>query len=93
MIRSIKNCKLKITKKSIISSVLLSYGRLKLSEIDYALKVVIKMPQQNEFSDNILKLSKNEFVSRKCKLKSLCPILDSDKKVRVGGRLNNSDWE
>lgn len=94
LVRFVKNCQVKIANKnSIVPQQPIVSVSLKISEIDNALKCLVKASQLFDFNDEILKLSKGQFVSPKSKLKSLCPIVDDNQIVRVGGRLNNSDWE
>lgn len=85
-LRFVENCRLPRHKRSTIKA-------FKTIEIDKALKSVIKLSQRLEFSLEIRKLSKNEYVHSKSKLKSFCPFLDSEEIIRVGGRLDNSEYE
>lgn len=61
-------------------------GNLKPVELSNALKIIIKVEQQNHFNDEIKNLS-----FHKSKLKSLSPFLDHDGILRVGGRLQNAN--
>ena len=64
-------------------------GKLNLTELENALKFIIKHEQEREFRDEIKCLiSKSEIKSN---LKSLTPFLDKDNILRVGGRLHNAN--
>lgn len=96
LIRFIEKCRSRVAvRNSVGISILVQSSQtvdlIKFPEIDNALKKLIQISQRLEFSEEILKLSRGEFVSSKSKLKLLCPILDDDNIIRVGGRLNNAD--
>lgn len=66
-------------------------GTLTVSEQDEALKRLIALMQEQEFSDDIKSLTQNRELPRNSKLLPLRPFLDQDGIIRVGGRLENSD--
>ena len=84
MLRFIKNCH--VDKNDRIKSDLTAI------ELDKALKVLCKIVQNNEFIREIETLKKGESVHCKSKLLCLNPFLDNDGLIRVGGRLENSDF-
>lgn len=66
-------------------------GNLKLNELEFAFKAIIKHEQKCNFFEEI-----NSLTSKKCiksNLISLSPFLDHEGIMRVGGRLQNSDVE
>ncbi|XP_050300129.1 uncharacterized protein LOC126738734 [Anthonomus grandis grandis] len=88
--RFIKNCQKKGSpeKSSNVSS---SY--LSVSELQEAFLVLIKISQQKSFSEEIIDLSNNRSVSKSSKLKRLNPFLDDKGFLRVGGRLEQSNFD
>lgn len=66
-------------------------GFLKQSELDAALTTVVKSAQRYFFRDVISNLTRGEEV--RCKgIARLSPFLDSLGVVRVGGRLQHTNW-
>nr|CAI5862749.1 unnamed protein product [Callosobruchus analis] len=61
-------------------------------ELDSALVCIVKIVQMSSFSNDYRNLSLNGMVDSKSSLLSLCPFIDSDGLIRVGGRLQNSDY-
>ena len=51
---------------------------------------VIKAIQRKYYGDELQSLRRNQTVSKGSKLRNLCPEIDQDGILRVGGRLNNS---
>jgi len=66
-------------------------GFLKQSELDTALITVVKSAQGYFFREVISNLTRGEEVQRKG-MARLSPFLDSFGVVRVGGRLQNTNW-
>jgi len=66
-------------------------GFLKQSELNTALITVVKSAQGHFFRDVISNLTRGEEVQRKG-IARLSPFLDSFGVVRVGGRLQNTNW-
>lgn len=66
-------------------------GFLTCSELDRGLIVWIKQVQHECFSEDIARLSKKAALSSSSRLKTLCPFLDADGVLRVGGRLQSSN--
>ncbi|XP_050054515.1 uncharacterized protein LOC126549425 [Aphis gossypii] len=66
-------------------------GYLRQSELDAAVQVVVKVAQRCYLSDLVGSLSKGTTIPSKS-LARLCPFLDSANLVRVGGRMQNSNW-
>lgn len=59
-------------------------------EIAKALEICIKKFQQQAYSEEIEDIKKKGSVSKKSKLKALCPTIDSEGILRVGGRIENA---
>ncbi|KAG7295329.1 hypothetical protein JYU34_022341 [Plutella xylostella] len=70
-----------------------SSGFITVTDINEAEAIIIKYVQNEQFSDEIEDLKKKKGVSCKSKLFSLCPILDEQGILRVGGRLENAQIE
>ncbi|XP_071033114.1 uncharacterized protein [Parasteatoda tepidariorum] len=66
-------------------------GPLSVSELDQTEKRLIRMVQEEVFLNDIQGLKQQKVVPPKSKLKNLNPFLDSDRILRVDGRLGNSD--
>lgn len=64
---------------------------LEVSELDAAEKLIILHQQGNEFQHDITELRRKGQVSKNSKIASLCPFIDKDGILRVGGRLQNSN--
>lgn len=56
-------------------------------ELQNAMNICIKMAQQEEYQEEIVRLTSNKQVKRKSCLRSLAPYVDENKFLRVGGRL------
>nr|XP_026492511.1 uncharacterized protein LOC113398129 [Vanessa tameamea]XP_026492512.1 uncharacterized protein LOC113398130 [Vanessa tameamea] len=59
-------------------------------ERNTVLRICIKGTQHFHFKNDINKLKSNGYVSKSSKLHTLCPILDVDGILRVGGRIEHS---
>ncbi|KMQ83668.1 hypothetical protein RF55_19391, partial [Lasius niger] len=81
--RFIFNCRKSISER--ISSHLTS------TELSDAILVVVKLVQQAEFGDELQRLKAGKPLKASSKLSSLCPFLDSQGIMRVGGRLRNAN--
>ncbi|XP_025422902.1 uncharacterized protein LOC112692436 [Sipha flava] len=66
-------------------------GYLRQSELDGALHVIVKDAQHRYLSDLVASLHKGTTITSKS-LACLCPFLDSFDLIRVGGRMQNSNW-
>ena len=66
-------------------------GNLQVGELDKSLTTIIKEIQRIEFNSEIKSIESRGFVPRNSKILPLSPFLDSDKILRVGGRLKNSN--
>ncbi|BES89486.1 Hypothetical protein NTJ_02294 [Nesidiocoris tenuis] len=51
---------------------------------------LLRMVQSQSFSDEMKQLSKSEPLQRKNKISNLCPFLDDEGLIRVGGRIQNA---
>lgn len=80
MLRFIHNSKNKNSKM---------IGRLSVSELDQALKTIIKHEQRQYFRDEIKCL--NSKLNIKTNLNALSPFIDREGVLRVGGRLQNAN--
>nr|CAI5838923.1 unnamed protein product [Callosobruchus analis] len=67
-------------------------GPLTPEELSIALISIIKVVQKSAFPDDYHSLSAKKCVGSKSKLLSLHPFIDSDGAIRVGGRIENSDF-
>ncbi|VEN58681.1 unnamed protein product [Callosobruchus maculatus] len=67
-------------------------GSLTPEELDSALIYIVKIVQMSSFSNDYWSLFQTGRVDSKSSLLSLCPFIDSDGLIRVGGRLHNSDY-
>lgn len=65
-------------------------GNLSLEEIQTAELKIIEVVQEASFADEIKDLKNKREIKRTSKLLSLCPFLDDQNILRVGGRLRNS---
>lgn len=63
---------------------------LTVEDMDRAEKAIARMVQQERLKQEIRDLTHNKRVHRKSQLHSLDPILDSERLIRVGGRLRNA---
>lgn len=77
-------------KSKIISTDMKNFKPINAEELENALLSIIKHIQQQEYSDEIYKLSKSMSISKKSKLTFLNPFIDEKGIVRVGGRLKHS---
>ncbi|KAJ8912011.1 hypothetical protein NQ315_003548 [Exocentrus adspersus] len=68
------------------------YGVLTSEELIIALHTLIRLSQTESFGDVIRCLKHNQPLPTKCNLLSLNPFLDSEGILRVGGRLQNSNF-
>lgn len=66
-------------------------GPLTASELDIAVRRLIVLMQEQEFSDEFKSLKQNRELPASSKLLSLRPFIGQDGMIRVGGRLENSD--
>ncbi|KAJ8980530.1 hypothetical protein NQ317_008327 [Molorchus minor] len=65
-------------------------SKLSNKEIEIANLTLIKLAQSQEFGQELHNLEQSQSVSHNSKLLSLNPFLDSDKIIRVGGRISNA---
>ncbi|CAG7716989.1 unnamed protein product [Allacma fusca] len=65
-------------------------GPVTVLELRLALHTLIRVVQRNEYFEEFKALSKNHSLPFLSKILSLCPILDHDGMLLVGGRLRNS---
>jgi len=69
-------------------------GPITATEAEEALLTLLKMAQQESFSEEIKDITSNQRNSTKIKrLVSLNPFIDSEGVLRVGGRLRNSEFD
>jgi len=69
-------------------------GPITATEAEEALLILLKMAQQESFSEEIKDIASNQRNSTKIKrLVSLNPFIDSGGVLRVGGRLRNSEFD
>ncbi|XP_008178240.1 uncharacterized protein LOC103307749 [Acyrthosiphon pisum] len=66
-------------------------GFLKQSELDEAMLVIVRSAPECYLSQLVVGLRRGSPVQSKA-LARLCPFLDSDGIIRVGGRMQNSNW-
>lgn len=66
-------------------------GFIRYSELEDALKVLVRIMQAREYHGLLTCLSSNEDTRLPSSLARLMPFIDSDKIIRVGGRLRNSN--
>lgn len=85
LIRFRKNCELSKNGKAKI------IGEITVNEIEDALKRIVKNVQSVDFALEIYAFSKNRPLPKSSRLTTLCPFLDNDGVLRVGGRLNHSN--
>ena len=67
--------------------------QLSPSELDSALKLIVRQIQGSEFANDRKTLSREGFVPKNNKLSSLAPFLDEEDIIRVGGRLKASQQQ
>lgn len=93
-LRFINNCKSKIhRRKGQVDNINPVYGPLKVSELQIALKTLVRHFQQREFHNDYHNLKEEREIDSKSRLKCLTPFFDKkDRIIRVGGRLKNSDY-
>lgn len=68
------------------------YGPLNTEEINNALMILVKFCQFETFNDEINLIANNQKLHYKSKLLPLSPFLDSHGILRVGGRIQNSNF-
>lgn len=67
-------------------------GPITVKELNDALQVLIKISQRGSFGQEINELAKDKPLSKSNKLCALSPFIDSSGILRVGGRLQNTDY-
>ncbi|XP_050522540.1 uncharacterized protein LOC126895093 [Daktulosphaira vitifoliae] len=77
-------------KSNFLSSDTNIYGPVEATEIENALKRLVKVAQQEEFFTELCDLKNSKLVSSKNKLFRLKPFLDNDGIIRVSGRLKHA---
>nr|XP_049702535.1 uncharacterized protein LOC126055847 [Helicoverpa armigera] len=82
--RFVHNC---LNKNSRIS------GPLDVKELDKSLFTLVRLSQLDSYSDEIKLISDKKTLNCKSKLLSLNPFLDDNNILRVGGRLQNSEFD
>lgn len=85
-LRFFNNCKFKLRSNNKNCNTYLT-----APEIKNGMNVCIRLSQFKEFNDEINLLSQGKCVSKKSKLYTLSPYLDSNNLLRVGGRLANAE--
>ncbi|XP_030023064.2 uncharacterized protein LOC115442195 [Manduca sexta] len=68
-------------------------GRLTLDEMNTAFITLCRIAQQESFAHEYDILIKNKSLSNKSSILSLAPFLDNDKLIRVGGRIDLSNYD
>lgn len=66
-------------------------SKLSVNEIEMAIHTIVKMVQEESFSNEIKLLKNSRLLSKNNKLRSLDPFLDQNGILRVGGRLVNAN--
>lgn len=66
---------------------------LETDELSAAKMVLISMCQAKYFSDELAEIREKGSCARNSKLKTLCPFIDGNGILRVGGRLQNSEFD
>lgn len=84
VLRFVNNCQVNKQKLS---------GPLSSDELNNSLNLLIRFSQLKSFSNEIHLLKQGKTLPSKNKLVPLMPFIDSNKIVRVGGRLNNSNFD
>lgn len=83
---------LRFTKNSRVKALRRNLGPLSSDEINQAFIFVLKDAQNETFKDEIQKLSNNIPLKKSCKINNLSPFVDKEGILRVGGRLQNSQF-
>lgn len=83
-LRFIRNCRAKSPEAK-------TSGSLNLAELKNSTQVLVKIVQNQHFSNEIKTLSNRKPVHPKSKILNLNPFLDNDDIIRVGGRVGNSE--
>lgn len=83
--RFIHNC-----KSSVLNRV---HGKLTRWELNNALNTILRLSQRESFSEEFKLLQMGKQLPSKNRLISLSPFIDSNGIIRVGGRLNNSNYD
>lgn len=65
---------------------------LEPEELESATSLLIKLCQQQHFTEDISNITETGYCNKKSKIKSLNPFIDGHGILRVGGRLENSDF-
>ncbi|XP_050678653.1 uncharacterized protein LOC126979538 [Leptidea sinapis] len=84
VLRFLSNCKNKNNK---------IIGPLDANELNQSLQLLIKCSQQECFNEEIKLISNNKALNRKSKLITLNCFIDSHGLLRIGGRIQNSEFE
>ncbi|XP_066152747.1 uncharacterized protein [Euwallacea fornicatus] len=87
ILRFVSNCRSRLSKGVIVGD------PLSRSEIDGAIKTLVKTAQRNSFPVEFDCLSGGVALHPKCRLLSLSPFLDGEGILRLGGRLRNSPYQ
>lgn len=64
---------------------------LTVDELSNALKILVKLAQV-EFKQDLADLKAKGYIRKSSRLSSLTPFLDENKIIRVGGRINNANY-
>lgn len=83
-LRFVSNCKLKKGERRI--------EPLSVSELEYTEELLIRLAQQESFHEEILFLQDKTKATPKLNFRQLSPFIDKKNLLRVGGRLENSDF-
>lgn len=82
--RFYNNCKIKFKSDR-------ATGPIKINEFNFALKIVIRFVQKKELFEEYNLLLKKRDLKNSSNIKNLCPFLDTNGIIRVGGRLQNAN--
>ena len=75
-----------VRKKPVVSKV------IDTNEYNEAFRVIVVLQQQLFFPNDVARLKEGRPVKKKSSLRSLNPILEEDGLLRIGGRLQNSNY-
>ncbi|KAG1669999.1 hypothetical protein GQR58_017185 [Nymphon striatum] len=68
-------------------------AKLSVCDIKHAEKAILKHVQQECFQEELKQLNLKGVVSKRSSIRSLCPFLDDDGLIKVGGRIMHSSEE
>nr|CAH7765187.1 unnamed protein product [Callosobruchus chinensis] len=70
-----------------------TFGPLTDSELENSLIILVKIIQQDSFTNDLIQLRSKKEENKNSKILSLSPFLVDDELIRVGGRLENTSYE